>query len=166
MMYRGYYLETKAKYRESSARPLVHPLRAHPIQKMPGPAPVMVIHDEFIECRDFMDNQDWDAARQALQRIAYTMVDEEPEVKAKFTALMAEFASRDPLLSAVLRVVMPIVRSEPGILQTQVYKHLPGIGVEDARYALYFAEQLGILRRQKKGNSYRLLPIGDVITAD
>ena len=44
------------------------------------------------------------------------------------------------------------------MLQTQMYKHLPGIGLEEVRYALYFGEQLGILRRNKKGSSYKLYP--------
>ena len=108
----------------------------------------------------------WDAARQKLQQIAYSMVSESPEVKAEFTQFMKVFAERDPLLASVLNTVMPLVRGQPGILQTATYKHLPGIGVEEVRYAIYFAEQLGMLRREKKGNTYRLLPIGDVIDVD
>jgi hypothetical protein len=105
----------------------------------------------------------WDAARKRLQQISYGMVSEAPEAKAAFTKFMKIFAERDPLLSSVLNTVMPLVRAQPGILQTATYKHLPGIGVEEVRYVLYFAEQLGILRREKKGNTYRLLPAGDVI---
>ncbi|OYZ03480.1 MAG: hypothetical protein B7Y42_00435 [Polaromonas sp. 28-63-22] len=110
-----------------------------------------------------MAAEDWDAARRVLQGIAYSMPDETPEVKARFTALMKEFASRDPLVSGVLRIAMPLIREQPGIMQTAMYKHLPGIGPEEARYTFYFAEQLGILRREKKGNSYRLLPVGEII---
>lgn len=125
--------------------------------------PTMVIHDDYVECQNFMAAEDWDAARRVLQGIAYSMPDETPEVKARFTALMKEFASRDPLVSGVLRIAMPLIREQPGIMQTAMYKHLPGIGPEEARYTFYFAEQLGILRREKKGNSYRLLPVGEII---
>lgn len=105
----------------------------------------------------------WDAARKKLQQIAYGMVSETPEAKAEFTKFMKIFAEKDPLLSSILKTVMPVVQSSPGVLQTALYRHLPGIEVEEVRYALYFSEQLGILRREKKGNTYRLLPIGDVI---
>lgn len=113
---------------------------------------------DFIEYRNFMANRDWDAARQMLQRIAYSMPGQSQSVKDEFTAIMREFAAQDPLVSGVLRIVMPILRQEPGMLQTQMYKHLPGIGLEEVRYALYFGEQLGILRRNKKGSSYKLYP--------
>lgn len=135
---------------------------ARPPQAAAGPT--LVIGDDYVECRNFMARQDWDAARRVLQGIAYSMPDKTPEVKAKFTALMKEFAARDPLVGGVLRIAMPMIRDQPGMLQTAMYKHLPGIGPEEARYAFYFAEQLGILRREKKGNTYRLLPAGEVIT--
>lgn len=161
-----FYNEGAAR-RDHAARIAARPQWTPPLGREqlaePRPRPKMVIHDDYVEIHDFMDNGHWDAARKVLQRIAYSMVDEAPEIKARFTALMTDFAVRDPLLAGVLRVVMPIVREQPGILQTAVYKHLPGIVVEDARYALYFAEQLGILRREKKGNSYRLLPAGEMI---
>lgn len=107
----------------------------------------------------------WDEARRLLQQVAYGMVDASEREKAAFTGLMREFAARDPLFSGVLRTVMPLVRAQPGMLQSGVYKHLPGIGPEEARYALYFGEQLGLLRRVKKGNSYRLYEPGMVVEA-
>lgn len=108
----------------------------------------------------------WDEARRQLQQVAYGMVDALPHEKAAFTDLMKEFAARDPLFSSVLRTVMPLVRAQPGMLQSGIYKHLPGIGPEEARYALYFGEQLGILRRAKKGNSYRLYEPGMVVEVE
>jgi hypothetical protein len=105
----------------------------------------------------------WDAARRKLQQISYGMVSETPEAKASFTKFMKVFAERDPLLSSVLGTLMPIIRSNPGVLQTALYKHVPGVEVEEVRYVLYFAEQLQLVRREKKGNTYRLLPIGEVI---
>ncbi len=105
----------------------------------------------------------WDEARSQLQRIAYTMLHASQAEKDRFTAVMKEFAARDPLLSQVLGTVMPIVRQQPGTLQSGIYKHLPGVDPEQARYALYFGEQLGLLRRVKKGNSYRLYEPGMII---
>lgn len=113
---------------------------------------------DYIECQRFITLKDWDMARQTLQRIAYSMPGQPQEIKNEFTAFMRDFAAQDPLVYGVLRIAMPLLRQQPGMLQTQMYKHLPGIGLEESRYALYFAEQLGILRREKKGNSYKLYP--------
>lgn len=126
-------------------------------------APTLILGDDFIECRNFMALQDWDAARQALQRIAYTMPDRPAEEKMRFTGLMAEFAAGDPLVGSVLRIITPLLQAEPGLLQSNIYKHMPGIGPEEARYALYFLEQLGMIRREKSGRSYRLYLLGDII---
>lgn len=114
---------------------------------------------DFIDCQKFLTLKDWDMARQTLQRIAYQMPGQSEEIKKEFTFFMRDFAAQDPLVFGVLRIAMPLLRQQPGMLQKQLYKHMPGIGLEESRYALYFAEQLGILSRKKKGNSYMLYPI-------
>ncbi len=111
---------------------------------------------ELEEVRQQMRLSEWDEARRMLQKISYGMVDAPAHEKAQFTSLMAEFAARDPLCAGVLRVVLPLVRAQPGIVQKALYKHLPGVSSEEVRYVLYFAEQLQVLSRVKKGNSYQL----------
>lgn len=102
---------------------------------------------------------DYDWARQQLQRIAYTMIGSAvtAEERANFTRLMAEFANEDPLYEHVMERVLPLVRDNPGILQSQIYKGQPDDIKEQMRYVLYFAAELGHIRRVKKGNSYQLM---------
>ena len=113
--------------------------------------------------RQMMELDQWDAARRSLQQVAYGILDESQEVKAEFTKVMTIFAARDPLVSGVLQIVMPILQKSPGIRQAEMYKHVPGVGVEEVRYVLYFAEQLGMIRRQKAGNSYKLYEQSGVV---
>jgi hypothetical protein len=62
---------------------------------------------------------------------------------------------RDPVYRLNLKYILPLVKAEPGILQTKTYEqvHLPK---PEITYALYFAEQEGLVRREKKGRSYQL----------
>ena len=102
---------------------------------------------------------DYDWARMQLQKIAYGMV--EPSVtdaqRADFTRLMTSFAKEDPLYKQVMERVLPLVRDNPGMLQSQIYKGQPDEIKEQMRYVLYFANELGHIRRIKKGNSYQLM---------
>lgn len=148
-------LELRRKLREPVAGPFVD--EAAGAELLP--------EDDIHLCRNFMNSHDWDAARQVLQRIAYGIHSESDETKQEFKKLMTEFAAKDPLVSSVSRTVLALVREKPGVLQTQIYKHLPGIGVEEARYALYFMEQLQLIDRRKSGSSYKLFEIGPVIDA-
>lgn len=149
------------KKQGSVGHPVAAAVPPKPPSAMPPTAPT---GDPLIDAvRRQMKLNQWDEARRLLQKVAYGMVDAKPNEKAAFTELMKEFAIHDPLFSAVLRIVMPLVREQPGLLQSGIYKHLPGIGQEEARYALYFGEQLGLLRRVKKGNSYRLYEPGAVV---
>jgi hypothetical protein len=134
--------------------------------EQPATAEMDEVEMAFSNCHRFMSLGQWDLARRSLQKIAYSIVSRSPAEKQEFTELMKEFAARDPLVSGVLRKAMPLIRAEPGILQTAVYKYIPGVGIEEIRYAFYFAEQLGILRREKKGSSYRLFSATDIINTD
>lgn len=144
-----------------SKEPLIGAATEQP--KYSGGQPTMIIGDDYIECRNFMELRDWDSARQVLQRIAYTMPDRPAEEKKKFTALMTEFAKDDPLVGSVHRTIVPLLQQQPGTVQSSIYKHLPGIGQEEARYAIYFLEQLGSIRREKSGRSYKLYLANEVI---
>lgn len=103
---------------------------------------------------------DYDWARAQLQRIAYTMI--EPSVtaeeKKRFTQLMTDFAKEDPLYNDVMQRAMPVITANPGMVQSQIYKGQPDHIKEQMRYVFYFAHELGHIRREKKGSSYKLYP--------
>ena len=103
---------------------------------------------------------EWDSARAALQRVAYTVVNEGADTKAKFTHLMSEFALQDPLFESVMRAVTPVINQSPGVRQASLYKGMAEDKKELIRYVLYFAAELGQIVRVKKGNSYALFPTG------
>lgn len=105
-----------------------------------------------------IDMGDWDAARSALQRIAYTMTKAPAEDKAAFTAYMTDFAGIDPLVRSVMDRALPVIVESPGMRQTQFYTLFPEVPAETLRYVLYYAHELGLIKRQKKGNSYLIFP--------
>lgn len=107
-----------------------------------------------------MDAGDWDAARMAMQKLAYVMPREPASTQAEFKALMTLFASRDPLYAVAVAALKPAVLQQPGIRQTALYPLLAPLTTEEARYVLYFAAELGDLVRVKKGNSYLVYPSG------
>lgn len=115
-------------------------------------------HCEKIE--QAWERGDYDWVRQALQKIAYTMVGESvtQEQKDNFTQIMKEFASADPLYKQVMDKVLPLVQANPGMKQSDIYKGQPEDIKEQMRYVLYFADELGHIIRIKKGNSYKLMP--------
>lgn len=43
------------------------------------------------------------------------------------------------------------------------YPFFPDHDPEKVRYALYFAHELGMLYRKKKGNTYQLFPAGSLV---
>lgn len=111
-----------------------------------------------IEIEAAWDRGDYDWARQQLQKIAYGMVGESvsDEQRKSFTRLMTEFAKEDPLYRDVMERVIPLVQANPGMLQSQIYKGQPDHIKEQMRYVLYFANEIGHIKRIKKGNSYKL----------
>lgn len=107
--------------------------------------------------------QGWDVARLALQKAAYRMV--RPEVpqdqKNWFREFMAEFVQRDPVYQGTIDRVREAVAQNPGMVQSEIYRGRAEEEKEAARYVLYFAHELGDIRREKAGRSYRLyLPEG------
>lgn len=111
---------------------------------------------EYIE--ETWKRGDFDTARKMLQKIAYSMVGKDitKEEKDYFTGFMADFAKEDPLYKDVMLRLLPIVSSNPGMLQSKIYEGQPDDIKEQMRYVLYFANELGHIRRVKKGNSYQL----------
>lgn len=112
------------------------------------------------QIKDAWSRGDYDLARAQLQRIAYTMI--EPSVtadeKMRFTQLMTEFAKEDPLYNDVIQRAMPMITVNPGVVQSQIYKGQPEHIKEQMRYVFYFAHELGHIRREKNGSSYKLYP--------
>lgn len=118
-------------------------------------------NSQFAEIDKAIAECDYNFAREWLQRFAYTITgnDTVPElVKDRFKKVMTEFASHDPLYRQIMERTIPMVHANPGMTQSQIYKGQPDDIKEQMRYALYFAHELGHIRRVKKGNSYQLFP--------
>lgn len=105
------------------------------------------------------DSDDWDQKRQFLQKIAYGIAAHPQREQDVFKLLMTVFAESDPLYRQCLAQVLPVVAATPGVKQTDLYQHMPAApDVELARYALYFAHELGEVVRVKKGRTYQVYP--------
>lgn len=102
--------------------------------------------------------RDYEFARLWLQKFSYTTVDKDvtQETRDQFKRLMTAFAKEDPLYQKLKAAIVPKVSANPGMLQTALYPQLPGYNQEQIRYALYFAHELGDVRRVKKGRTYQL----------
>jgi len=78
------------------------------------------------------------------------------------------FVRRDPVFSKLIDKLLPFIKSNPGVLQSDITKHAASIdwsglfnynrpvAKEDLYYALYFADKFGMISRRKKGRSYEL----------
>jgi len=113
------------------------------------------------------DRYDWatvDDMRSGLQKAAYEMVGNRHDeaTKARFKQDMTTFAAGDPLVQLIAMRVQQLVIDDPGQLQSKIYRHFPEFTKEQVRYGLYFADELGLVRRKKKRNSYQLFPAGQV----
>lgn len=117
------------------------------------------VRDGFHEHLQMLMNAgEWDAARSALQKLAYRMPDASPEEKLAFAGYAKDFAALDPLFKRVLEVVLPAVSQSPGLKQTEAYALLPDLDKETVRYVLYYAHVLALIERKKKGSTYQLFP--------
>ena len=86
----------------------------------------------------------------------------------KATREYEAFVRRDPVFEKLLSILLPIIKSNPGILQSEIAKQVESvdwatlydynrpIAREDVYYALYFAEKFNRITRTKKGRSYEL----------
>lgn len=120
------------------------------------------------DSQEARDDLDVDTMRAGLQKVAYEMVGtrHDEETKARFKQGMTEFAALDPLVREIAEKARELVVQQPGILQSRIYAHFEGRSVEQVRYALYFAHELGWIHRRKKGSSYQLFPPGRLIDAE
>jgi hypothetical protein len=68
----------------------------------------------------------------------------------------ANFVLIDPLYNNILKVILPLIREHPNILQTELYKLVADYRKEDVSYTLFFADKHGRIERIKKGRTYSL----------
>ncbi len=90
---------------------------------------------------------------------SWKQANEDGEFSEEFEAATKEyqgFVERDPIYRNFLKQVSPVISSNPGILQKDIYLLLPAIGHSDISYVLYFADLQGRIRRVKKGRTYEL----------
>lgn len=74
------------------------------------------------------------------------------EAKSEYS----EFVKTDPLYQQIRDAAVAKIREEPGILQTALYKALVAFDKSDITYAMYFADDHGVIARTKKGRTYSL----------
>ncbi len=103
---------------------------------------------------------DFDRARLMYQKSSYaaSVIQDshlKDQVNCMLKAEQAKCVVDDPLFNAIVSEVLLVVRSSPGILQSKLYEHL-SCERDQAQWALYYAEVLGQVRREKKGKSYAL----------
>ncbi len=113
---------------------------------------------QMAEIRKAWEAGDYEFARTWLQKLAYTITAEKApdSVHAKFKELMVAFTKDDPLYATVMDVALPVIREQPGIIQSQLAKQYPQFDAEQFRYAMYYGEIIGDVVREKKGRSYAL----------
>lgn len=113
---------------------------------------------------DRYDHATLDDRRTGMQKIAYEMVGgrHDEATKARFKQEMTAFAADDPMVRLIAARVQQLALDNPGQLQSKIYCHFPEFTREQVRYGLYFADELGLVRRKKKGCTYQLFPVGQV----
>lgn len=113
---------------------------------------------QFDEINKAWGKGDYDFARTWLQKLAYsiTSMNASQEVHDKLKQLMVAFTRDDPLYADVMRVAIPVIAANPGIVQSALSKQFPQFDVEQFRYAMYYGEIIGDVARVKNGRSYAL----------
>lgn len=86
----------------------------------------------------------------------------------KATMEYDSFVRSDPFFKKIVSLLLPIIESNPGILQSEITKRAQSmdwaelysdkrpLAKEDLYYALYFADKFGQITRTKRGRSYEL----------
>lgn len=99
-----------------------------------------------------------DEMRAALQRLAMEVTRKgiSPVEKARVKAIIKEFAAEDPLVARVAEIAQALAIANPGFVQSKSYVAFPQLSINDVRYGMYFAHELGLIVRIKHGNSYRI----------
>lgn len=142
--------------REEAARR--HPI--HTVERATEDGIVVDIHwrRQLEEIKQAWESGNYDYARTWLQKLAYRITaDQAPEeVHRQFKVLMVAFTRDDPLYADVMRVALPAIAADPGIVQSVLAKQFPQFDAEQFRYAMYYGAEIGDVVREKKGRSYAL----------
>jgi len=146
--------------------------------------PVFKQNSLFIEDRDYIDRisflsnsgkmflnkayeywriKDYDNARLMFQKVGFTIKTIETEYKKDrinnykqtIIKIQSGFAKEDPLYKKILPEIHDLLLKNDNVIQSKVYGKLP-FKKEDIQYVLYYADQLGDIKRTKKGRSYLL----------
>lgn len=136
---------------------------AHPmgeVRRAVGPLPPGDVGEFVKVARIAWEARDFERARLMYQKSAYAAsVIRDPASKEQVNAMLrseqARYVVDDPLFDAILTSALKVICASPGILQSELYKHVP-YEREQTQWALYYGEVLGRLRREKKGRSYAL----------
>lgn len=131
--------------------------RVHVIEITEG-KPVVDWSAQMQEIKDAWSRQDYDFARNWLQKLAYSITSEKApkHVHDDFKALMVSFTKEDPIYIEVMQLAKPEIANNPGIIQSVLSKQYPEIDSEQFRYVMYFAAESGEIIREKAGRSYAL----------
>ena len=86
------------------------------------------------------------------------LVTVEAEIRAEIAA--AEIAATPPATDPGPESnILSLVKSRPGILQTDVYKEFPGVDRKQIQKELLELDRSGRVSRKKSGNTYQLSPL-------
>ncbi|RMF14190.1 MAG: hypothetical protein D6761_09840, partial [Candidatus Dadabacteria bacterium] len=77
------------------------------------------------------------------------------ELKWALKKELTGFAMHNPNFIGIWKDVRKVIAENPGILQTELYKMVP-YDREQVRYVTYFAEESGLLKRERSGRTYSL----------
>lgn len=119
----------------------------------------------------FLEGGDFDSARAWFfkwveyvkqgSRVYKELEDELDRAKKAYS----DFAKTDPAYIKCCEVLLPTIRDNPGILQTDIYKILSYIPKEVLSYTLYFVADHGRVLRIKKGRTYTLSLLDEPLIA-
>jgi hypothetical protein len=116
------------------------------------------------EARNAERRRDYKGARELYLKATESLSQAEklveyPAATTYVEQLKAEYFDfvihRDPYYRENLQYILPLIKAEPGIVQSNTYKCL-NLPQPEIMYTLYFADKEGLIRREKKGRSYQL----------
>lgn len=103
-------------------------------------------------------NKNYEVARYALHEVVYKVAENHapPPIPELCKILMHDFIRDDPYYKEVINLVLPIIKLNPNIVQSNLAKQFQQFESERFRYAMYYGEIIGDIYRVKKGRSYKL----------
>lgn len=113
---------------------------------------------QFVEVDQAWRDGEFDYAREQLRKLAYELRSGETPtvVQERLKVLTQNFTRSDPMYAEVMRVAIPVISANPGIVQSTLAKQFPQFDAEQFRYAMYYGEAIGDVVRNKNGSSYSL----------